>query len=109
MAKKIFTILLVISLFCFVTIPAYAETEDEKDKRQARAVLAAIGVVALVGTLYMLHKWNSSFTETFLNERESEDKKLRLTLDFDSIGSLPDVYNGENKQFNPTLKFKYSW
>lgn len=112
MYKKLISIFLVIAFFGFVTASAFAdydEEEAENDRQQQRIVLACIGLVALVGIIFMLNKMDSnSFLDSSLNSI-NDDKKLNLVLGFDNITSPINDFNNQENQLNPTLKVSYNW
>lgn len=96
----------------FSIAPSFAETPEEeadRDKRQARAVLAAIGIVAIVGTLFMISKMKfSNSNDPALFEKKYGDRRLNLNLNFHQFDFSQERFSRQ-ETFAPVLELKYSW
>ena len=107
------------SLSMFAATPSFAETQAEKDAKREQVVLAAIGVVAVVGVLFMLKQMRDD--ESNFNEILNQSGRLinlplnaKVELGFRSQyvdrGSLgfrtQDVNRGSFDKFIPMVKIK---
>ena len=113
MGKKMFTLMFVLCFSMFVCLSAFAgtpEEEAEKDRNQGRAVLAAIGIVALVGTIYMLSKMGDDDSKSFGLVDDSNDKENQFSFDLGCIDNFNNKKFLEKKR-DPAIGFKinYSW
>ena len=107
MVKKLFAVVLVFSVLIFVTVPSFADTQEEKDARQGRAVLAAIGIVALVGAIFMMSKIN--FNDTYFTPGKNQNKKFSVGLDYSDSEIKSDLFEERNEFRSPELKISYNW
>ena len=109
MVKKIFTLIFIGCFLSFVITPAYAETEEEKaesDRQQGKAVLAAIGLVALIGAVFMLSKMNDSKFVDSLTEKNRYTKGFRVGF-FNS--ELESNFSAKDEVRSPIMGITYSW
>jgi hypothetical protein len=114
--KKIIIILVV--LFTFMVVApcfAYTEKEAEEDRNQQKAVLAAIGIVAIVGAFFMLKNLytedGNDLYEISAFEKGSGLQRLKFGFNF-----YEPAYNHHNlmerekkDNFIPTVRLVYSW
>ena len=110
--KKIIVGLLTLVFLSSVISPAFADTQAERDARQARTVLAAVGIVALVGAIFMINRMSKNFGESedfSFGGKTLADKGFTIDLGC----SDPKYYNsfqgGDDLKFAPALTVKYSW
>ena len=100
-------------VFCTLTVNSafaeYTEEDADTDRDQQRAVLAAIGLVALVGAIFLLTKLD--FAESYKNPIEKKPKKNNFKFDIDFIDSSFNKHDYGKKEpaVKPCLKFTYSW
>ena len=111
MVKKIFTVILIGCFLSFVITPAYAETEEEKaesDRQQGKAVLAAIGIVALVGAIYMLSKMgDSKLADSPIEKKRNTGKGFRFSV-FNS--QLESNFSAAKDEVRfPMMGITYTW
>ena len=112
MIKKLFIILLVCSFFNLAVTPAFvnAESDADTDRRQGRAVLGAIGLVALVGVFFMLSKMSK---DDFTNSSSFAGNKSKDNFKIDFEVYQPDYddnsFSENNNNFAPAVNVIYSW
>ena len=89
---------------------AYSEEDAESDRNQQRAVLACIGIVALVGAIYMISKMDYKEYNSVKLEKDSRKNEDRLSFDFGSINNLEnkDLFE-KNRDPAMGIKIKYSF
>lgn len=112
MAKKLFTALLIVCFSTLIITSAYAgtsEEETEQDRRQGRAVLAAIGIVAIVGAIYMVSKMDfadPSYSSFFENR---DGKGFKISIDNLNYHFSQQEFAEEDESLTPTLNLIYAW
>ncbi|MCF8070073.1 MAG: hypothetical protein K9L30_15940 [Desulfobacterales bacterium] len=119
MLRKIVTIVLVLfflhagisSAFAATTIEA-SEPEDDDDN-QAEIAVACIGLVALVGALFMLSKMGDDFAERYFNtvisDKNDEGFSIDFGLDQKDTFNFQEFNNFQNESAKPRFGIKYSW
>lgn len=121
-SKKLISLITLLCFLSFSFTPALAghKTQAEKDRDQERAVNAAIGVVAIVGTLYLLGKMMEPSPSTVQHETKMR-KKLPVVIKFGLVPSNTGVYSRrgvsnslKNQSADeivgtPALTLKVSW
>jgi len=128
MIRKIIAIILIVAFFNMVAASAFADSDAEKDRDQQRAVLAAIGLVCLVGCIYMLSKMGKDdFAESYYSsvlEKKPTKNGFKIGLDFyDSnnlkgrvpracpwVSTFDKQGSAKNQELGtPALTLRYSW
>lgn len=139
MIKRLLAVILILAFLSVVITPAHAESQADKDARQGKAVLAAIGIVALVGAIFMISRMSSKDTSQLDEEKDNklnasddyklyddspgklnalaeEQKKPRVNvqLDFSNAGYIINSTDklstqAENELRSPELKLTYAW
>ncbi len=77
MVRKLFAVMLVFSFLNLAVVPAFAasNSETEEDRDQQRSVRAAIGLVAIVGVIFMLSNMGNSNRAS--NSESGDEKKTK--------------------------------
>lgn len=119
MFKKLISIFMIVSFLIVSTTTVLADdkTQDEIDEDRKQAAIVAVGVIAVLGSIWLLTHWNSSdskeFLDSFTNKQLNNNKHLYLKLDFDGFNSsLPMQNNFPDEQECtpvPVMKLVYTW
>lgn len=109
MVKRLTAVILILSFFIVGIPPAFAENEDDADERRARAVLVAVGVVAVVGSFFMVWHMtkNSYLPDLLIPNNKHQNQGLKFGLDLSDSGIISNSYSGEYEIRSPVLKI--SW